>query len=75
MFNGFFFGHDATSRAVFLTTGRADAALLTAFRPISRSKAQGYKNLANLADYNDIYASSVYLFTKKTMTANPNCRS
>jgi ABC-type nitrate/sulfonate/bicarbonate transport system substrate-binding protein len=63
-------GTDATSRAVFLTTGRADAALLTA-PAYFKVEAQGYKNLANLSDYNDIYASSVYLFTKKTLTANP----
>jgi len=63
-------GSDATSRMVFLTNGRADAALLTA-PSYFKVEAQGYKNLANLADYNDIYASSVYLFTKKTITSNP----
>jgi len=63
-------GTDATSRGVFLTTGRADAALLTA-PAYFKIEAQGYKNLGNLADYNDIYASSVCLFTKKTLTANP----
>jgi ABC-type nitrate/sulfonate/bicarbonate transport system substrate-binding protein len=63
-------GTDANSRALFLTTGRADATLLTA-PAYFKVEAQGYKNLANLADYNDIYASSVYLFTKKTITANP----
>jgi ABC-type nitrate/sulfonate/bicarbonate transport system substrate-binding protein len=63
-------GTDANSRAVFLTSGRADAALLTA-PSYFKVEAQGYKVLANLADYNDIYASSVYLFTKKTLTANP----
>jgi hypothetical protein len=31
----------------------------------------GFKNLGSLADYKDIYASSVYLFTKKTVAANP----
>jgi len=63
-------GTDATSRAVFLTTGRADAALLTA-PAYFKIEAQGYKNLANLSDYSDIYASSVYLFTRKTLSANP----
>ncbi|HLQ76665.1 MAG TPA: ABC transporter substrate-binding protein [Terriglobia bacterium] len=63
-------GTDVTSRAVFLTTGRADAALLTA-PAYFKVEAQGYKNLANLSDYSDIYASSVYLFYKKTLTANP----
>ena len=32
---------------------------------------QGYKMIANMGDYSDIYASTVYLFTRKTVTANP----
>jgi hypothetical protein len=31
----------------------------------------GFKNLGNLADRTDIYASSVYLFTRATVAANP----
>jgi hypothetical protein len=63
-------GTDANARAVALTTGRADATLLTApaYFPLEK---QGYKTIANMADFNDIYASTVYLFTRKTMTANP----
>lgn len=63
-------GTDANARAVALTSGRADATLLTApsYFPLEK---QGYKTLANMADYNDIYASTVYLFTRKTITANP----
>ena len=34
-------------------------------------RSRGYKNLGNLADHKDIYASSVNLFSKKTITANP----
>ena len=63
-------GPDVNSRALFLTTGRADATLLTA-PAYFKVETQGFKNIAYLADYNDIYASSVYLFTKKTITANP----
>jgi NitT/TauT family transport system substrate-binding protein len=63
-------GTDATARAVALTTGRADATLLTAPQYF-KIEEQGYKSLANLADYNDIYASTVYLLTKKAVTANP----
>jgi ABC-type nitrate/sulfonate/bicarbonate transport system substrate-binding protein len=63
-------GPDANSRALFLTTGRADATLLTA-PAYFKVESQGFKNIANLADYNDIYASSVYLFTRKTLSANP----
>ena len=63
-------GTDATARAVALTSGRADATLLTApsYFPLEK---QGYKMIANMADYSDIYASTVYLFTRKTVTANP----
>jgi ABC-type nitrate/sulfonate/bicarbonate transport system substrate-binding protein len=63
-------GQDATARAVALQSARADAALLTA-PSFFRMEEQGFKNLGNLADYKDIYASSVYLFTRKTLTANP----
>ena len=63
-------GNDATARAVALQSNRADAALLTA-PSFFRMEEQGFKNLANLADHKDIYASSVYLFTRKTVAANP----
>src|SRR5437867_11355210 len=63
-------GTDATARAVALTSGRADATLLTAPSYFQLEK-QGYKTIANMADYNDIYASTVYLFTRKAVTANP----
>src|SRR5262245_33510893 len=63
-------GVDATARAVALTTAKADATLLTAPQYF-KMEEQGYKSLANLADYNDIYASTVYLFTKKGIAANP----
>jgi hypothetical protein len=32
---------------------------------------QGYTNLGNISDYDDIYAPSVYLFKKTTIAANP----
>lgn len=63
-------GNDATARAAALQSGRADATLLTA-PSYFRMEEAGFKNLGSLADYKDIYASSVYLFTKKTVTANP----
>src|SRR5215831_6516996 len=63
-------GTDANARAVALTSGRADATLLTApaYFPLEK---QGYKALANMGDFNDIFASTVYLFTRKTLTSNP----
>jgi ABC-type nitrate/sulfonate/bicarbonate transport system substrate-binding protein len=63
-------GTDVNARAVALTTGRADGTLLTAPTYFALEK-QGFKMLANMGDYNDIYASTVYLFTRKTIAANP----
>jgi ABC-type nitrate/sulfonate/bicarbonate transport system substrate-binding protein len=63
-------GNDATARAATLQAGRADATLLTA-PSYFRMQELGFKNLANLADHKDIYASSVYLFYRKTVAANP----
>src|SRR5262249_26302753 len=63
-------GTDANARAAALTTGRADATLLTAPAYFALEK-QGYKSIANMADYSDVYASTVYLFTRKTLAANP----
>ena len=62
-------GNDATARAAALQSGRVDATLLTA-PSYFRMEEAGFKNLGSLADYKDIYASSVYLFTKKTVAAN-----
>jgi ABC-type nitrate/sulfonate/bicarbonate transport system substrate-binding protein len=63
-------GTDATARATALVGGRADATLLTAPQYF-RVEEQGFKNLANLSDYDDVYASNVYLFTKATVAKNP----
>ena len=63
-------GNDATARAAALESNRADAALLTA-PSYFRMEERGFKNLGNMADHKDIYASSVYLFTRKTVAANP----
>jgi ABC-type nitrate/sulfonate/bicarbonate transport system substrate-binding protein len=63
-------GTDATARATALISGRADATLLTAPQYF-RAEEQGFRNLANLADQDDVYASTVYLFTKSAVAANP----
>jgi len=63
-------GTDATARATALVGGRADATLLTAPQYF-RLEEQGFKNLANLADFDDVYASNVYLFTKAMVAKNP----
>jgi ABC-type nitrate/sulfonate/bicarbonate transport system substrate-binding protein len=63
-------GADANGRAVALTTGRADATLLT---PPAYYKVEeaGFKVLGNLADHDDIHAATTYLMKKSTVAANP----
>jgi ABC-type nitrate/sulfonate/bicarbonate transport system substrate-binding protein len=63
-------GTDAKARATALVSGRADATLLTAPQYF-RVEEQGFTNLANLADYDDVYASTVYLFTKAAVAKDP----
>jgi len=63
-------GSDATARATALASGRADATLLTAPQYF-RMEEQGFTNLANLADYDDVYAATVFLFTKEAVTKDP----
>lgn len=63
-------GGDVGSRAAALVGGRVDATMITA--PVYfKVEAQGFKALANISDYDDIYAPSVYLFKKSTVTSNP----
>ena len=63
-------GTDAAARAAALQSGRADATLLTA-PMFFRMEEAGFRNLGNLSDYSDVYASTVYLFTRKTVNENP----
>jgi ABC-type nitrate/sulfonate/bicarbonate transport system substrate-binding protein len=64
-------GTDVNGRATALAAGRVDATLLT---PPSYFKLEdeGFKNLARLADYEDIYVTTVYLFKKSEVEANPS---
>ncbi len=63
-------GTDVNGRAAALISGRVDATMLTA--PVYfKVEAQGFKSLANISDYDDIYAPTVYLFKKATVAANP----
>jgi ABC-type nitrate/sulfonate/bicarbonate transport system substrate-binding protein len=64
-------GTNANGRASALAGGRVDATLLTAPAYYSLEE-MGYRSLANLHDYDDLYAPTVYLFTKKTVEANPD---
>jgi ABC-type nitrate/sulfonate/bicarbonate transport system substrate-binding protein len=63
-------GGDVSARAAALVSGRVDATMITA--PVYfKLETDGYKNLGNISDYDDIYAPSVYLFKKSTVAANP----
>src|SRR5258708_19864986 len=63
-------GADVTGRAAGLESGRADATLLTAPSYFKLEEA-GYKNLANMADHDDIFLSTTYLFRKAWAQQNP----
>jgi ABC-type nitrate/sulfonate/bicarbonate transport system substrate-binding protein len=63
-------GTDVSGRAAALVGGRADATLLTAPNYF-RLEEQGYKNLANLADHDEIYAATVYLMRKSKVASDP----
>lgn len=63
-------GGDVSTRATALLSGRVDATMITA--PVYfKVEEQGYSNLGNISDYDEIYAPSVYLFRKATVAANP----
>lgn len=63
-------GTDVNGRAAALTSGRVDATLLTS-PAYFKLEELGFRNLANLTDYDDIYAPTVYLFKKSAIAANP----
>jgi ABC-type nitrate/sulfonate/bicarbonate transport system substrate-binding protein len=63
-------GTDVSGRAAALTSGRADATMLTAPAYFKLEDA-GYKTLANLAEHDDIFASTGYLLKKSQVQANP----
>jgi ABC-type nitrate/sulfonate/bicarbonate transport system substrate-binding protein len=63
-------GTDAAARATALVAGRAEATLLTAPQYF-RVEEQGFRNLANLSDFDDVHASNVYLFRKVAIASDP----
>jgi ABC-type nitrate/sulfonate/bicarbonate transport system substrate-binding protein len=63
-------GTDVNGRVAALVAGRVDASMITA--PVYfRLESEGYKSLANISDYEDIYAPTVFLFKKTVVAANP----
>ncbi len=63
-------GTDVSGRAAALESGRADATLLTAPAYFKVEEA-GYKTLANLADHDDIFASTAYIVKKSVVAQDP----
>ena len=63
-------GTDVNGRVAALISGRADATLLTA-PTYFKVEEQGYRNLANLHDHDDIFAATTYLMKKSFVVANP----
>jgi ABC-type nitrate/sulfonate/bicarbonate transport system substrate-binding protein len=63
-------GTDVNGRAAALTSGRVDATLLTS-PAYYKLEEMGFRGLANLMDFDDIYAPTVYLFKKSVLAANP----
>jgi ABC-type nitrate/sulfonate/bicarbonate transport system substrate-binding protein len=63
-------GTDANGRAAALAAGRVDATLITppAYFKLEES---GYRMLANVANFDNIYASTTYLMRKSAVAANP----
>lgn len=63
-------GTDVNGRAAALTSGRVDATLLTS-PAYFKLEELGFRALANLTDFDDIYAPTVYLLKRSTLASNP----
>jgi ABC-type nitrate/sulfonate/bicarbonate transport system substrate-binding protein len=63
-------GTDVNGRVAALESNRVDATMLTA-PAYFKLEANGYKTLANLTDYDDLFASTMYVMKKTTFAANP----
>jgi ABC-type nitrate/sulfonate/bicarbonate transport system substrate-binding protein len=59
-------GQGVSGRAAALTTGRADATILTA-PAYFKLEAEGYNTLVNLAEREDIFASTTYLMAQNDL--------
>ena len=63
-------GTDVNGRVAALESGRVDATMLTP-PAYFRLETIGYNTLANLMDYDDLYASTMYVMKASTVAANP----
>ncbi len=62
-------GGPVSGRAAALTSGRADATILTA-PSYFKLETEGYNTLVNLAERDDIFASTAFLVAKKDLQAD-----
>ena len=63
-------GTDGNGRVAALVSGRVDATMLPP-PAYFKLEPQGFKEVANLADYQDLYAPMAYVFKKSVIAANP----
>ena len=63
-------GTDGNGRVAALVSGRIDATMIPP-PAYFKLESQGFKEIANLADYQDLYAPMAYVFKKSTIAANP----
>jgi ABC-type nitrate/sulfonate/bicarbonate transport system substrate-binding protein len=63
-------GTDGNGRVAALVGGRVDATMVPP-PAYFKLEPQGYKAVANLADYPDLYAPLAYVFKKSVVAANP----
>ena len=63
-------GSSGNGPALALAAHRVDAAMVAA-PAYFRLEQQGFKSLANISDFDEIYAPSVFLFKKSFVAANP----
>jgi ABC-type nitrate/sulfonate/bicarbonate transport system substrate-binding protein len=63
-------GTDGNGRVAALVSNRIDATMVPP-PAYFRLEPQGFKEVANLADYNDLYAPLVYVFRRAEIAANP----
>jgi ABC-type nitrate/sulfonate/bicarbonate transport system substrate-binding protein len=63
-------GTDGNGRVAALVGGRIDATMVPP-PAYFKLEPQGFKEIANLADYPDLYAPLAYVFKRSAITANP----
>jgi len=63
-------GAGGSGRAAALESGLVDATFVSA-PAYFRLEERGYRNLANISDYDDLHAPFVFLFKKAYVTAHP----